>query len=116
MGYSHLQQKTGFIILPDGARASSANYQTLVDANGIVRVVPRRRKSASLAPLKLLVLLVVLVTAFKALSLTSVGLNDYQSQLSELQNGTSFERVAAWALQVDPATKWIYVQSKPYLR
>ncbi|MGH1576418.1 hypothetical protein [Planktotalea sp.] len=117
MGYSHLQQKPGFVVLADKDRASHKDYVTLVDKNGLIQVVPRRRaRSLPLAPFKLLALLVVLVTVFKALALFNVGLNDYQEELAVLKTGNMLERAGAFVLQVDPVTMAIYSNTGSLIR
>jgi len=41
MGFSHLQQKSGFVLLSEQESRATARYMTLVDKNGIIQVVPR---------------------------------------------------------------------------
>lgn len=117
MGRTHLHQKNGFVILPDNGRASGKGYATFVDRNGLIQVVPRRQKKLSLlAPLKLLALFVVLLTVFKALALSNVGVNTYQDQLASLESGTLVEQAGAWVLTVDPATSWLYQNGRGLLK
>lgn len=117
MGFPILQQKSGFVLLPDRDRQKSTGYVTVVDKNGLIQVVARRKSSAfSLAPLKLIALFVVLLTVFKALALMNVGMVDYEEELAALQAGNMFEQAGAFALQIDPVTKAIYTQAGPLLK
>ncbi|MEN8894392.1 hypothetical protein [Planktotalea arctica] len=117
MGYPILQQKTGFMLLPERDRQKGASYVTLVDKNGLIQVVAQRKKrKISLVPLKFLALLVVLLTVFKALAVMNVGLVDYEEELALLQSGNIFEQASAFALQIDPVTKAIYSSAGPLLR
>ncbi len=116
MGYSQLQQKTGFLLLADDDRRSNQDYVTLVDRNGLIQVMPRRKSRANLlAPLKLLALFAVLLTVFKALALMNVGLFDYEEELAVLQTGSVFEKAGAFVLQIDPLTMAFYQQVGPLL-
>lgn len=109
MGNSLLQKKSGFVVLSASTDRPRKDYVTLVDQNGLIQVIPRRRsRRLSLVPLKLLALFVVLLTVFKALALMNVGLNDYQDEIAVLENGTVFEKLGAIALQVDPVTMALY--------
>ena len=47
MGFSHLQQKTGFVLLSEQESRATARYMTLVDKNGIIQVVPRPKSAQS---------------------------------------------------------------------
>jgi hypothetical protein len=109
MGFSHLHQKTGFVLLADQGRQANNNYVTLVDKNGLIQVVARQKtRSLSLTPITLLAIFAVLLTVFKALALMNVGLNDYQDEVAALEAGNLFEQAGAFVLQVDPATMAIY--------
>ncbi len=43
MGVSLLKKKTGFVLLPDSQRQATSQYSTIVDKNGLIRVVPRKK-------------------------------------------------------------------------
>lgn len=117
MGYSHLQQKTGFIMLSDGDRRTNQDYVTLVDKNGLIQVLPRRKSRSRLtAPLKLIALFAVLLTVFKSLALLNVGMIDYEDELAALNNGNAFEQAGAFVLQVDPLTKSLFQHVGPLLK
>lgn len=117
MGRSHLQQKTGFVILPDRDTKNRKGYTTFVDHNGLIQVVPRRPKERSgFSPVKVIIVAGVMLTLFKALALVNIGLNDYSDRLATLQTGTLPEQAGAWVLQIDPATQWMYQAAQTYLR
>ncbi|MGB7316708.1 MAG: hypothetical protein WBC85_01950 [Planktotalea sp.] len=117
MGYSHLQQKSGFVILSERDRRANANYVTIVDKNGLIQVVPRRKSRSQIsAPFKLLALFAVLLIVFKALALVNVGIVDYDAELAVLQAGNMFEKAGAFVLKIDPVTQAIYQQVGPLLK
>lgn len=117
MGYSHLQQKSGFVLLSDSNDRASKQYMTLVDKNGIIQVVPRpKARARSFIPFKLLAMFVVLVMVFKALALLSVGVNAYEEERVALASGNVFEQAGAMALWIDPLTDVIFKNMSPYLK
>ncbi len=113
MGQSHLQ-KHGASRLSRKSRKRSSGYRTLVDANGVIHVVPREVERLSL-PVVPLVMLAALLLVFKALAMANVGLNDYLHKLSILEGGTFLERGAAYILHPDPATIWVYDAIRPLM-
>lgn len=116
MGFPLLQRKSGFIVLPKSGGASGNKYTTLVDKNGLIQVIPRKRKSLwSLVPFKLIALFAVLLTVFKALALINVGINDYEAELQALAAGNGFEKAGAFVLQIDPVTMMLYQQGRGLL-
>lgn len=117
MGYSHLQQKSGFVLLADSDRRKNSDYITLVDSNGLIQVVPRpRRKSRLAGPFKLLLVFAVLLTVFKSLALLNVGVVDYEDELAVLREGNAFEQAGAFVLSIDPLTMIVYKQIGPLLK
>lgn len=117
MGYSHLQKKTGFLLLSESDRRSNQDYITIVDRNGLIQVLPRRKERTRFwAPFKVLALFAVLLTLFKALALLNVGLFDYEEELAVLQAGNAFEKAGAFVLQADPLTMTIFQQVAPLLK
>lgn len=119
MGYSQLQQKSGFVMLPANGQAK-ANYTTLVDKNGLIQVVPVRKSHVSAkqlgGPIKLVLLFAVLVIVFKALALVNVGAVDYEAELEALQGGNVVEQAGAFVLQIDPLTSMFYKHVGPLLK
>ena len=117
MGYSLLQQKTGFVLLPEREGSRTTDYVALVDRNGLIQVVQRpKARSHFAAPFKLLLLFAVLLTVFKSLALLNVGVIDYEDELAALQNGNLFEQAGAFVLQIDPLTETLKHQLAPLLR
>ena len=106
MGISLLQQKSGSTLASNRSLQTHADYMTLVDKNGLIQVVPRARKSRSLslAPLKFMLILAVLLTVFKAVALINVGVSNYEDEIALLKSGNVVEQAGAFVLQVDPVT------------
>jgi len=117
MGFSQLQKKSGFVLLSDKGQQSSNEYVTLVDKNGLIQVVPRKKKSVlSTAPLRLIVLFFLLITVFKALAVLNVGITTYEEQLTALPGGNVVEQAGAFVLSVDPLTHTIIQGIEPLVR
>ncbi|MDG1077843.1 MAG: hypothetical protein P8P65_14545 [Planktotalea sp.] len=117
MGFSHLQQKTGFVLLSEQESWATARYMTLVDKNGIIQVVPRpKERKASFLPFKLIAFFVVFIMLLKALALLSVGVNAYEEERLALSEGNVFEQAGAFVLWIDPATEAISSYLRPYLK
>ena len=117
IGFSHLQQKSGFVLLSEQESRAAARYMTLVDKNGIIQVVPRPKvPNASFLPFKLIAFFVVFITLFKALALLSVGVNAYEEERLALSEGNVFEQAGAFVLWIDPATEAISSYLAPYLK
>lgn len=117
MGFSHLQRKSGFVLLADQDQRAVKKYMTLVDKNGLIQVVPRpKRRSFSLVPLKLIALLVGLALTFKSLAVLNLGIGAYEDELSVLATGNLFERGAALAMWIDPITQFVVSNTAPFLK
>jgi len=108
MSFTHLQKKSGFVILSEDGQKIASKYMTRVDKNGLIQVMPRPQKHEPLIPIfKLLFLFVGLMIAFKALALISVGYAAYEEQRAFLIEGNVFEQIGAVFLDVDPVTQFI---------
>ncbi len=120
MGYSQLQQKSGFVLLSDNGRQVNKKYTTLVDKNGLIQVLPKKKSKVAIrqmvGPLKLVCLFAVLVIVFKALALINVGAVDYEAELQALHGGNVVEQAGAYVLQIDPLTSTIYKHVGPLLK
>ena len=103
MGNSLLHKKTGFVLLPDQKRQASTDYMTIVDKNGLIQVVPRKKSRLwSTVPLRLIMLFFVLITVFKALAVLNVGLTAYEEQLTALAAGNVVEKIGSFVLVIGP--------------
>lgn len=92
-------------------------YTTKVGRDGLLIVTPKRRRIIpGGAGIKLLVLVVLGLVAFKAFALATVGPITYNERLSELQNGTIIERAGAVAMSIDPVTAALADGVGPVLR
>ena len=117
MSNTQLQRKSGFVMLSELNGQDATGYVTLVDKNGLIQVVPRqKRRTLSTVPLKLVVLLAILITVFKALALMNVGLVDCETGLEALSQGSAVEQIGAFVLQIDPVTHAIFEKIGPLLR
>lgn len=117
MGFSHLQQKTGFVLMSEQEGRAVPNYMTLVDKNGLIQVVPRpKARAMSFVPLKLIAMFVALVMVFKALALLSVGVLAYEEELAALAAGNIFEQAGGVILWIDPITEVIYATVAPLMK
>ena len=117
MSNTQLQRKSGFVMLSELNVQDATGYVTLVDKNGLIQVVPRqKRRTLSTVPLKLVVLLAILITVFKALALMNVGLVDCETGLEALSQGSAVEQIGAFVLQIDPVTHAIFEKIGPLLR
>ena len=91
----------------------SRGYVNKLDRNGVIQQKPDN-KVIPLA-VKLLVLSALAFQGFKALTLAGLGEARYLDTVSHLEAGTVYERLGAWAMQIDPVTRFLGAQIAPYL-
>jgi hypothetical protein len=117
MGNSLLHKKTGFVLLPDQKRQASTDYMTIVDKNGLIQVVPRKKSRLwYTVPLRLIMLFFVLITVFKALAVLNVGPTAYEEQLTALAAGNVVEKIGSFVLVIDPLTNVVIQGIAPLVR
>ena len=92
-------------------RQLARGRKTYVDEQGVIRQKPTRQRSA--IPYKAVALFALGFIAFKSLVLASDGLEDYNKRLALLETGTMFEKLGAWALQIDPVTEFVGTKLDP---
>jgi hypothetical protein len=97
----------------DSHRRLADGYVQKVNKNGIVELVPRR--SFSLGPLRLIMLMVLVAIGFKAFILANIGEAAYLEKLTYFEIGSLGERAGAWLMQIDPATAWLAGQISAFL-
>ncbi|MFC6588824.1 hypothetical protein [Sulfitobacter pacificus] len=91
-------------------------YTTKVGKDGLIVVKPKRRPVRGGGPIKLVVLAVAGLIAFKAVALIAVGPITYNERLAKLETGTMIEQVGAKALAIDPVTEVLADSVGPTLR
>lgn len=77
-------------------------YHNRLDRNGVILQEPDGQLGA--IALRLLSFVIVLFMGFKVMVLTGLGSSAYALNLAHLDQGTIFERIGAWFMQVDPIT------------
>ena len=76
-----------------------------VGRDGLIIVKPRMPKLVR-SPIRSLVLTALLLFSTKVAIYQTVGPADYLAKLGELAQGNSFDRAAAYLMQLEPATLW----------
>lgn len=96
-------------------RKLSRGYVQLVERDGLLVPVSRRRAPRRALPAKGLLLILAGFLLFKAFLLASIGPITYQERVTRLADGTAVEQAGAWAMTADPVTLWVADQIKPLL-
>lgn len=81
-----------------------------VDKDGLITARPRR---SFVVPLRSMLLLLVVLTGFKAAALAQLGPQKYDENLAALAEGTIVEQAGAVLLSPDPVTEII---ARPLVR
>lgn len=68
---------------------------------------PKPRRSL---PLRALALLLIGMLLFKGALLAQMGAETYDRRITDLQTGTTLERVGGWVMQADAPSRWIATQ------
>lgn len=77
-------------------------YTTKLDRNGVFVHVPDNKTGG--ISFRILLWAALLFMGFKGLVLAGLGAETYQGHVDTLAQGTGFERVGAWLMQIDPVT------------
>lgn len=91
-------------------------YTTKVGRDGLITVIPKRRRVRGTSPLALIALLAIGFFCFKAFMLSAIGPVTYDERLAKLENGTIVEQVGAKVMGIDPVTGLISQTVGPILR
>ncbi|MGR3660480.1 MAG: hypothetical protein ACU0CA_04720 [Paracoccaceae bacterium] len=89
-------------------RKLAKGYVTTMNHDGLVVARPRRASSG--LPMRGLFLALVALLVFKSFMLAQLGVEGYNAQMALLADGSTFERVTAYAMMPDPITQWLSVQ------
>lgn len=95
------------------ARITDRGHVMRMGPDGLVTMVPRRRKPRF--PLGAVLSVLAVAFAFKAVLLASMGTESYVAKLSDLGAGSLAERAGAWVLQPDPLSLALAKPLAPYL-
>ncbi|WP_083545520.1 hypothetical protein [Sulfitobacter alexandrii] len=89
-------------------------YATKVGRDGLITVVPKRRRRGF--PFKLLMMFALGFLGLKVFMVASVGPVTYNERLAKLESGTAIERAGAKVLSIDPVTEKLSAMTGPVLR
>lgn len=84
------------------ARLKENGAVSVVDATGLVTLLPRRRRR-HVSP-RPFVMALVAAMAGKAALLGALGPDTYAAKVEALRQGSTIERAGAWIMQPDPVT------------
>lgn len=80
-------------------------YVTTVNHDGLIIAKPKVRSSG--IPIRGIFMCLAAVFLFKAFLLANLGEQGYASRVALLSEGTSIEKIGAYAMTADPLTVWI---------
>lgn len=86
-------------------RRIARGHTTYIDSMGIVR--KKSVKRGPHIPFRGLFTIALGFCLFKAVVLASAGSKVYDTRLDGMLGGTAFEQAGAWALQIDPVTRFM---------
>lgn len=91
--------------------ALAKGYSAKIGKDGLITLVPRR--SRSLLTARMIVGAVICFMVFKSVTLALIGPPTYEERIASLAGGTTYEKAAAWVMQIDPvsATAAEFLQS-----
>jgi hypothetical protein len=92
----------------------SKGYLMSVNHDGLVVARPHRKRPSF--PFRGLMITAIAVIGFKAFALAYLGAASYQDRIDRLSTGTTSERMAAWVMRTEPATRAVAGVVAPYLR
>ncbi len=114
MDQTHLQFNQRVASLGRKHHALSHGYVARMRPDGLIVARPRRNQSR--ISLRMVVLFLLALLAFKGFLIASLGPDAYNERVGKLQNGTMVEKVGAWVMQIEPASDLIAQQIGPILR
>lgn len=88
-------------------------YVTSVNHDGLIIARPVRQGLRF--PFRGLFMSFLVLLAFKAFILASLGTGAYSARLDRLESGTTVEQLGAYIMKPDPVTQWIAFQMKAYM-
>lgn len=86
-------------------RKLADGYVAKLNDDGLLVAAPKRRFVR--VPFAGLALVAVGIVVFKAIVLSQLGPQTYESRVAKLSAGSTVERVGAWMMQADPLTVWV---------
>ena len=69
--------------------------------------IARRRRSRRVLPIRQVLYFLLAVMSFKIFLFFDMGAGAYGAKVDELMQGGTWERVAGFAMQLDPASLWV---------
>lgn len=91
----------------------SRGYVMSVNHDGLIIAQPKARQSW--IPWRGILFVLVGTILVKAVMLAQVGTESYDARVTTLSAGNQLEKVGAYVLTADPATRWIAAQIAPFL-
>lgn len=88
-------------------------YKSKVTKDGLIVFKPAKTKRE--LPLKGLMMIAAVVFAFKGMSMVYLGAADYMAQVTALQSGTVFEKIAGFVMMPDPVSRVFAIFLAPFL-
>ncbi|MFK7743528.1 MAG: hypothetical protein AB8B47_00630 [Roseobacter sp.] len=82
-------------------------YVAKLNPDGLITVEPKQQRRGGWTLLLLAVALGGVL--FKAATLSIVGKAVYETRIDTLNAGTTFEKICAWVMQIDPFTEQVSI-------
>ncbi len=84
-------------------RELAKGYVAKINPDGLITVEPKSRRAGLF--LRLLLTVILGFVAFKSVTLAIIGPVTYDERIQALTDGTAFEKVCAWIMQIDPLSQ-----------
>lgn len=84
-------------------RELANGYFAKINPDGLITVEPKAKPTGLFLRLSLTVAVGFIL--FKSFTLAIIGPTTYQERIQVLADGTGFEKVCAWIMQIDPLTQ-----------
>ena len=84
-------------------RELAKGYVAKINPDGLITVEPKPKRAGVF--LRLVLTVVVGFVIFKSITLAIIGPTTYNERIQALADGTGFEKVCAWIMQIDPLTQ-----------
>jgi hypothetical protein len=95
-------------------RAFDRGFETMLRADGLLIVKPRRR-GFGISGKSVFVFLAAFLL-FKGLAVAHLGPVTYEERVAQLNSGTFAEKAAAWVMTPDPVSVFVANTINPYLK